>query len=145
MHHQNDTTEDTDTGGKHGNKLVHGNITNSVLSAAYKIHTRLGPGLLEKPYLACMCYELTRLGLAFETEKPFPVIYEDITIPLGYRVDLLVENEVIVEIKSVETILPIHEAQLLSYLKLGRKRVGLLINFNVPRLRDGIRRRICGY
>jgi GxxExxY protein len=86
-----------------------------------------------------MCYELTRFGLAFETEKPFPVIYEDITIPLGYRVDLLVENEVIVEIKSVETILPIHEAQLLSYLKLGRKRVGLLINFNVPRLRDGIR------
>jgi GxxExxY protein len=116
-----------------------------VLSAAYKIHSRLGPGLLEKPYHACMCYELTRLGLAFETEKAFPVIYEDITIELGYRVDLLVENEVIVEIKSVEAILPIHEAQLLSYLKLGRKRVGLLINFNVPRLKDGIRRRICGY
>jgi GxxExxY protein len=92
-----------------------------------------------------MCYELTRLGFTFEAEKPFPVIYEDITIPLGHRVDLLVENEVIVEIKSVETILPIHEAQLLSYLKIGKKRVGLLINFDVPHLRDGIRRRICGY
>jgi len=92
-----------------------------------------------------MCYALTRLGLAFETEKPFPVIYEDITIPLGYRVALLVEKEVIVEIKSVEATLPIHEAQLLSYLKLGRKRVGLLINFNSVRLREGIRRRICGY
>jgi len=91
-----------------------------------------------------MCYELTRLGLTFETEKHFPVIYEDITIPLGYRVDLLVENEVIVEIKSVETILPVHEAQLLSYLKLGKKRGGLLINFNVPRLKEGIRRRVCG-
>jgi GxxExxY protein len=92
-----------------------------------------------------MCYELTRLGFTFEAEKPFPVIYEDITIPLGYRVDLLLESEVIVEIKSVETILPIHEAQLLSYLKIGKKRVGLLINFDVPHLRDGIRRRICGY
>ena len=92
-----------------------------------------------------MCYELTRLGFTFEAEKPVPVIYEDITIPLGYRVDLLVENEVIVEIKSVETILPIHEAQLLSHLKIGKKRVGLLINFNVSHLRDGIRRRICGF
>jgi GxxExxY protein len=116
-----------------------------VLSAAYKIHSRLGPGLLEKPYKACMCYELTRLGLSYEEEKAFPVIYEDVTIPLGYRVDLLVENEVIVEIKAVESILPVHEAQLLSYLKLGNKRVGLLINFNVTRLKDGIRRRVCGY
>jgi len=75
----------------------------------------------------------------------FPVIYEDITIPLGYRVDFLVENEVIVELKSVETILPVPEAQLMSYLKLAKKRVGLLINFNVVRLRDGIGRRVCGY
>ena len=145
MLHYGSTAEDTDTNGKHGTKLVHGHITNGVLSAAYKIHSRLGPGLLEKPYKACMCYELTRLGFAYEAEKPFPVIYEDITIELGYRVDLLVENEVIVEIKAVESILPVHEAQLLSYLKLGKKQVGLLINFHALRLRDGIRRRICGY
>jgi GxxExxY protein len=145
LQHQSTTTEDTDTNEGHGNKLVHGHITNGALSAAYKVHSRLGPGLLEKPYKACMAYEFARMGLSFEEEKPFPVIYEDITISLGYRVDFLVENEVIVELKSVETISPVHEAQLLSYLKLAKKRVGLLINFNVVRLRDGVRRRICGY
>ena len=83
--------------------------------------------------------------MAFEVEKPFPIEYDGVIIELGYRVDLLVEGEVIVEVKSIETILPVHEAQLLSYLKLSHKRVGLLINFNVARLRQGIRRRICGY
>lgn len=83
--------------------------------------------------------------MAFETEKILPIEYDGLTIELGYRVDLLVENEVIVEVKAIETILPVHEAQLLSYLKLSRKRVGLLINFNVARLQQGIRRKICGY
>ena len=137
------TTEGTETERGHGNALLHNDITGKILSAAYKVHSRLGPGLLERPYKACMCHELTRLDMSFEAEKPFPVIYEDVTISLGYRVDLLVENTVIVEVKSIETILPVHEAQLLSYLKLSRKRVGLLINFNVASLRQGIRRRIC--
>jgi GxxExxY protein len=116
-----------------------------VLSAAYRVHSRLGPGLLERPYRVCLAHELTKRGVQFETEKTFPVIYDDISIELGYRVDLLVEQSVIGEIKSVENLLPVHEAQLLSYLKLSRIRVGLLINFNVARLRQGIRRRICGY
>jgi GxxExxY protein len=88
---------------------------------------------------------MNRLGLTYEAEKMCPVEYDGITIDFGFRIDLLVESAVIVEIKSVETILPVHEAQLLSYLRLSRKRVGLLINFNVAHLRQGIRRRICGY
>jgi len=92
-----------------------------------------------------MAHELTCMGVVFEAEKPFPIIYDGISISLGYRVDFLVENAVIVEIKSVEHILPVHEAQLLSYLSLSRNRVGLLINFNVAHLRQGIHRRICGY
>ena len=125
--------------------LVHGTLTRSILSAAFQVHSTLGPGLLEKPYRVCMCHELTRANLAFETEKHFDVEYGGFTIPMGYRVDLLVEDSVVVEIKAVETILPVHEAQLLSYLRLSRRRVGLLINFNVTRLRYGIRRRILGY
>ena len=109
------------------------------------MHSKLGPGLLERPYRACLCHELQRLGVSFEAEKPFAVEYDGLVIELGYRVDLLVEDKVIVEVKALETILPVHEAQLLSYLKLSRKRVGLLINFNVAHLRQGIRRRICGY
>jgi GxxExxY protein len=93
----------------------------------------------------CLCHELRRQKVAFEVEKILPVEYDDLTIDLGYRVDILVENIVIVEIKAVEAILPVHEAQLLSYLKLSGKRVGLLINFNVAHLREGIRRRICGF
>jgi GxxExxY protein len=141
---QGATTEGTETDGGHGT-LVHSSITNSILSAAYKVHSRLGPGLLERPYRACLAHELQRLGIAFEAEKPFPVEYEGVVIQLGYRVDLLVEDAVIVEVKSVEKILPVHEAQLLSYLKLSRKRVGLLINFNVAHLKEGIRRRVSGY
>jgi GxxExxY protein len=125
--------------------LIHGGITNSILSAAYRVHSRLGPGLLERPYRVCLCHELRRQKVAFEVEKILPVEYDDLTIDLGYRVDILVENTVIVEIKAVEAILPVHEALLLSYLKLSGKRVGLLINFNVAHLREGIRRRICGF
>jgi GxxExxY protein len=125
--------------------LVHQNTTHAILSAAYKVHSRLGPGLLERPYQVCLCHELERMHIRFEVEKILPVTYEGLAIDLGYRVDLLVEDDVIVEVKAVETLLPLHEAQLLSYLKLGGKRVGLLINFNVTHLRQGIRRKICGY
>ena len=93
----------------------------------------------------CLCHELHRLGIPFESEKPFAVEYDGLVIELGYRIDLLVEDKVIVEVKAIETILPVHEAQLLSYLKLSRRRVGLLINFNVAHLRQGVRRRVCGY
>jgi len=139
------TTEDTATNHGHSTSLVHGEITHQILSAAHKVHSRLGPGLLETPYKVCLAHELQRAGLRVEAEKICPVEYDDLTISLGYRIDLLVQDEVIVEVKAIELILPVHEAQLLSYLRLARKRVGLLINFNVAQLRQGIRRRICGY
>jgi GxxExxY protein len=126
-------------------RLVHGKTSNSIISAAYRVHGKLGPGLLERPYHACLKYELERMNLMVESEKILPVVYDDFTIDTGYRIDLLVDDVVIVEIKSVESLLPVHEAQLLTYLKLARKRVGLLINFNVAMLRQGIRRLIYGF
>jgi GxxExxY protein len=139
------TTEDTDTNGKHGSHLIHGDITNSIIRAAYRVHSRLGPGLLERVYKVCLCHELGRQGVSYVSEKLLPVEYDGLTIDLGYRVDLLVADAVIVEIKAVETILPVHESQLLAYLRLSLKRVGLLINFNVAELKDGLRRRVSGY
>lgn len=134
---------DTVERGGHGHHLIHGRTTNLILSAAYKVHSRLGPGLLERPYRDCLSYELRRQGLQVDVERLFPVMYDDVLIQFGYRIDFLVDDTVIVEVKSVEKILPVHEAQLLSYLKLSRRRVGLLFNFNVAHLRDGIRRRVC--
>ena len=121
---------------------MHGKTTNSILAAAYKVHSRLGPGLLESAYKACLTHELTVAGIPFQAEKMLPATYDNIRIDVGYRVDLIVEDCVIVEVKAVEGLLPVHEAQLLSYLRLSGKRVGLLINFNVAHLRQGIRRRI---
>jgi GxxExxY protein len=106
------------------------------------VHRALGPGLLESAYEECLCHELTLRRLAFERQKPLPVEYKGTKLDCGYRLDLLVEALVVVEIKAVEVIQPIHEAQLLTYLKLGGWKLGLLINFNVPFLKDGIRRRI---
>ena len=126
-------------------RLVHARTTSDILAAAYKVHTRLGPGLLESAYKACLIRELTVAGIKFEAEKLLPVHYDGIRVELGYRIDLIVDDAVIVEIKAIEGILPVHEAQLLSYLRLSGKRVGLLINFNVRSLRQGIRRRILGY
>jgi len=131
--------------GGRGNHLVHGTITEKILTSAYKVHSQLGAGLLERPYRVCLGYEFERQHVSFEAEKSLPVVYDGLIVPLGYRVDFLVEDAVIVEVKAVDAILPIHEAQLLSYLKLSGKRVGLLINFNVLSLKDGIRRRVCGY
>ena len=117
-------------------------VTGSVVDGAMKVHTQLGPGLLESAYQACLAYELTKRGLDVQTQVAVPVIYDEVRIDCGYRVDLLVEGSVLVEIKAVSNLLPIHEAQLLSYLKLGGFRAGLLINFHVPRLKEGIKRMV---
>jgi GxxExxY protein len=117
-------------------------ITEQIIGAAIEVHRALGPGLLESAYEECLCHELTLRRLAFERQKPLPVEYKGTKLDCGYRLDLLVEALVVVEIKAVEVIQPIHEAQLLTYLKLGGWKLGLLINFNVPFLKDGIRRRI---
>jgi GxxExxY protein len=111
-----------------------------VVDAAMRVHSVLGPGVLESAYEACLAHELRSRGLTVRCQVPLPVLYEGASIELGYRLDLLVEDVVIVELKTVSKLLPIHHAQLLSYLRLSRRPVGLLINFHVPRLRDGIRR-----
>ena len=115
-------------------------ITEAVIGAAIAVHRALGPGLLESTYEACLVYELTELGVALERQKALPVPYRSVLIDCGYRIDLLVGNEVIVELKAVERILPVHEAQILTYLRLSGHAVGLLLNFNVPLMKDGIRR-----
>lgn len=115
-------------------------ISQQVIGAAIKVHKELGPGLLEKSYLECLCYELKMLGLSFEKEKPMPIQYEEVKLNVGYRIDILVENKVVIELKAVEKLTDIHLAQTLTYLKLGHFKLGLLINFNVPLLKQGIRR-----
>ena len=115
-------------------------ITGQIIDAAIKVHSALGPGLLESAYEACLMYELTKRGLAVRNQVPLPVKYEDVIIEVGYRIDLLVAELVIVELKSVDDVAPIHQAQLLSYLKLSGKKIGLLINFNVELLKHGITR-----
>ncbi len=119
-------------------------VSGHVVDAAMKVHTALGPGLLESAYQACLAHELRKRGLHVVTELLLPVHYDGISIEVGYRIDLLVEDVVIVELKVVERLAPIHEAQLLSYLKLSDRRVGLLINFHVRHLRDGIKRMVNG-
>lgn len=115
-------------------------ITESVIGAAIEVHRALGPGLLESAYEACLSFELTQRGLKVEQQKPLPVIYRGVKLDCGYRLDLVVEDAVIVEIKAVHRLAPIHEAQLLSYLRLSGYKVGLLLNFNVRVLKYGIRR-----
>ena len=105
-----------------------------------KVHSELGPGLLESTYEVCLEYELLNFGYKVERQKELPVYYNNIKMDAGYRIDLLIENSVIIELKSVETILPIHKAQILTYLKLSEKHLGLLINFNVTKLKEGINR-----
>ncbi len=117
-------------------------ITEDIIGAAIEVHRELGPGLLESTYEACSAYELTQRGLKVERQKPLPVVYKRLKLDIGYRVDLLVEDQVIVELKAVDRLEPIHESQLLSYLRLSRCKVGLLINFNVRVLRDGLKRLI---
>lgn len=115
-------------------------LTEKVIGAAMDVHRALGPGLLESAYEACLARELTMQGIAFEQQVELPVVYRGVPLSCGYRLDFLVENELILELKAVEKLLPIHEAQLLTYLKLSDKRIGLLINFNVTLLKQGLHR-----
>jgi len=120
-------------------------ITGSIVDAAMKVHTALGPGLLESVYEKCLKHELTKRRFKVESQLWVPVLYDGIEIEGGYKLDLLVETKVVVELKVVEQLLDVHKAQLLSYLKLAHKPVGLLINFNVVHLRDGVRRLVNHY
>lgn len=115
-------------------------VSGAVVSAAMQVHTDLGPGLLESAYEACLAFELRKRGFDVQTQVPLPLVYQGVKLEVGYRIDLLVDDCVIVEVKSVELLAPIHEAQVISYLKLSGRKVGLLINFNVLHLKDGIRR-----
>jgi len=120
-------------------------ITSKIIGAALKVHRRLGPGLLESAYEACLAYELEKSGLYIERQKPIPLVYEDIKLDCGFRADLLVERQVVVELKAKESLHPIDQAQLLSHLRLLGLEVGLLMNFNVEVLRDGIKRMVNNY
>jgi GxxExxY protein len=121
-------------------------VSKEVLSAAYRVHTELGPGLLESAYTVCLVYELRKAGLLVEVEVPVPLVYEDVKLAdVGYRIDILVAGEIVIEVKALEAIAPVHLAQLVSYLKLSKRRLGLLINFNVASLKDGIYRRVNGF
>jgi GxxExxY protein len=113
-------------------------VSGQIVDAAMKIHTALGPGLLESAYQGCILHELRKREFSVESQVILPVMYDGMLIDSGYRIDLLVENVVIVELKAIEKLLPIHKAQLLTYLKLSGKKLGLLINFNVVHLKDGI-------
>ena len=115
-------------------------ISGIIVDAAYKIHTTLGPGLLESVYERVLAYELEKRGLNVERQSPVPIIYDGVTFDEGYRLDLLVEGQVVVEIKSIDEVIPLHKKQLLTYLRLKDKRLGLLINFNVELIKQGITR-----
>jgi len=119
-------------------------ISNKVIGLGIDVHNALGPGLLESAYKECLFYKLTQAGLLVQKEKPMPLLFEEVKLDCGYRIDLLVENKVVIEIKSVDALNDIHLAQTLTYLKLGNYKLGLLMNFNVLRLRDGVRRVVNG-
>lgn len=119
-------------------------LTEKIIGAAIEVHRSLGPGLLESAYEECLCHELSLQKVPFKRQLSLPIQYKGIAIDCGYRLDLLVADTVVVELKSIEELLPIHSAQLLTYLKLGGWKVGLLINFNVPILKQGIRRLVLG-
>ena len=120
-------------------------ITEDIIGAAIEVHKILGPGLLESAYEECLCREFTLRKMQYSRQYEIPVKYKGMDLDCGYRMDLLVENGVIVELKSVEKLMPIHSSQLLSYLKLSKRSAGLLINFNVPVLKQGIRRKVLNY
>lgn len=117
-------------------------LTGKVIELAIEVHRELGPGLLESAYEECLCYELSRADLRFERQVPLSVVYKDVRLDCGYIMDIVIERRLILESKTVEKILPIHEAQLLTYLKLSRMKTGLLINFLSPLLKDGLKRAV---
>jgi GxxExxY protein len=116
--------------------------TSPIIASAIEVHRHLGPGLLESAYEECLCHELHLRGITFQRQVSLPVLYKGLPLDCGYQIDLIVQDEVVLELKSTEKILPIHQAQLLTYMKLARKSVGLLVNFNVPVLTQGITRRV---
>jgi GxxExxY protein len=118
----------------------HDAVTERIIGLAIQVHRHLGPGLLESAYEECLCYELRENEIAFRRQVPLPIIYKGIRLDCGYRLDILVEEQVILELKTVERLLPIHEAQMLTYLKLSGIHIGLLLNFNTAVLKDGLRR-----
>ena len=117
-------------------------LSNKVIGCALEVHRNLGPGLLESTYEQCLAYEMKAAGIPFKLQHPLPVEYKNIKLDCGYRIDVLVDNSIIIELKSVDKILPIHQAQLLTYMKLAGISTGLLINFNVKYLKDGIKRMV---
>jgi GxxExxY protein len=125
-------------------KLTAQQVSHAIITAAMRVHTELGPGLLESTYTVCLQHELKKAGFHCEAQVGLPVFYDAVKMELGYRIDRLLEDLVVVELKSVDAIPPVHQAQLLSYLKLSGKSLGLLINFNVVHLKDGIRRFLNG-
>lgn len=122
--------------------MTENEIGKIVVNCAIKVHKALGPGLLESAYQACLAYELNKQAFDIQTQVGLPLEYEDVVLDVGYRLDILIERKVILELKAVERLLPIHEAQLLSYLKLSNCKLGFLLNFNVYRMKDGIRRMV---
>ena len=120
-------------------------VTDGIIGASIEVHRALGPGLLESAYEECLCYELEVRGIPIQRQVPLPVVYKGIQLDCGYRMDVVIDDLVVLELKAVDRLLPIHEAQLLTYLRLRRCPVGLLINFNVPVLKDGIRRKVLGF
>ncbi len=117
-------------------------LTDAIIGAAMEVHRALGPGLLESTYEMCLCRELNIRGIPFERQVPIPVEYKGIKLDCGYRADIIVDSGILVEIKAIDSLLPVHDAQLLTYLKLGGWKIGLLINFNVELLKHGLRRRV---
>ena len=115
-------------------------ISKIIIGCAIKVHRVLGPGLLESAYEECLAYELQKEGLVVERQKPIPVVYQEVKLDCGYRIDLLIENRIVVELKSIDSFSPVHEAQILTYMKFSKMKTGLLINFNVTVLKTGIRR-----
>ena len=124
-------------------KLLHEELTEKIIGAVIEVHRALGPGLLESAYEECLCHEFHLRGICFERQRPLPVEYKGVKLDCGYRLDLIVENKVILEIKCVEHVLPVHEAQLLTYLRMTGMRVGLILNFNISTLvRGGVVRKV---
>lgn len=124
--------------------MTENELAKLTFNCALKVHQALGPGLLESAYCECLCYELYKTGVYVEKQKPLPLIYEEVRLDVGYRMDIMLENKFVIEVKSVESLNDIHMAQLLTYLKLSGSKLGLLINFNVLLIKDGIKRVING-
>lgn len=129
----------------HKEAMTENELSNRIIGLAMQIHTELGPGLLETVYKECLFYKISEAGFRVEKEKAMPLVFEKVRLECGYRIDLVVENKLVLEIKSIDALRDVHLAQTLTYLRLGKYKLGLLINFNESRLKDGVRRVINGF